>query len=124
MPEQTAKVLFNSACPVCKAGIAQQRDQMQACGVAIEWIDIHQSPDAVLSVDASVEAVRERLYVQDEQGNVHIGAEAIAELYSRTPGQKWLGRMIRWPMLNRLVPLFYNAFARQLYRWNRRKGHW
>lgn len=119
-----AKVFFNSACPVCAAGIARQRNEMQACGLALDWIDVHQSPSAVAEVGATLEAVRERLYVKDEHGKLHVGAEAFAELLSRTPSQRWLGHSARWPMVNRLIHALYNVFARQLYRWNLRKKHW
>ena len=46
-----SKVYYNSACPVCNAGIKDQRKRMQDCGVNdIEWVDVHNSPDAVSEV--------------------------------------------------------------------------
>ncbi len=118
------QVFYNSACPVCKAGIDSQRANMQACGIDAEWIDVHAAPQAVAQLGASLEDVRERLYVKDESGAVRIGADAFTELWSRTPGQRWLGRLLRLPVLRPLGHWLYNVFARQLYRWNRRKGHW
>lgn len=120
----TPQVFYNSACPVCKAGIDAQRADMQACGIDAEWIDVHANPQAVEQLGASLEDVRERLYVRNEQGEVRIGADAFTELWSRTPGQRWLARVWRLPLLRSLGRGLYNAFARQLYRWNRRKGHW
>ena len=118
------KVFYNSACPVCKAGIDSQRADMQACGIDAEWIDVHGNPQVVEQLGASLEDVRERLYVKDESGKVRIGAYAFTELWSRTPGQRWLARLWRLPLLRPLGHWLYNVFARQLYRWNRRKGHW
>lgn len=118
------QVFYNSACPVCKAGVESQRADMQACGIDVEWIDVHAQPDAVDQVGASLEDVRERLYVRDEHGNVRIGADAFSELWRRTPGQRWLAGIAQAPLLRPLWHRLYNVFARQLYRWNRRKGHW
>jgi hypothetical protein len=62
----TTKVYYNSACPVCNAGIKDQRQRMEACGIRdIEWVDVHTNPEAVSEVDASLEQVRERLHVKD-----------------------------------------------------------
>ncbi|MGH8588498.1 MAG: DUF393 domain-containing protein, partial [Gammaproteobacteria bacterium] len=38
----SSKVYYNSACPVCNAGIKDQRRRMEACGIeGIEWVDVH-----------------------------------------------------------------------------------
>jgi hypothetical protein len=38
----SSKVYYNSACPVCNAGIKDQRQRMEACGLKdIEWVDVH-----------------------------------------------------------------------------------
>jgi len=61
----SSKVYYNSACPVCNAGIKDQRRRMEACSIKdIEWIDVHSNPDALSEVGASLEQVRERLYVR------------------------------------------------------------
>jgi len=55
-----SKVYYNSACPVCNAGIKDQRRRMEACGIEdIEWVDVHTNPEAVSEVGASLEQVRE-----------------------------------------------------------------
>jgi predicted DCC family thiol-disulfide oxidoreductase YuxK len=98
---------------------------MEACGLNdVEWIDVHKNPDAVKEVGASLEQVRERLYVKDEQGRIKFGAEAFAELWTRTPRQRWLGKLVRLPLISPAARLVYNGFARCLYRWNLRKKHW
>ncbi len=135
-------VYYNSACPVCRRGIAWQQGQMSAC--EIEWIDVHASPDAVVQIgagfgrddfessglessgleSADLESVRERLHVRDAQGQVLIGADAVAFVMKRTPGQRWLGRFASLPMIRPAMRWAYDAFARVLYRWNRSKGRW
>jgi predicted DCC family thiol-disulfide oxidoreductase YuxK len=119
--EQT-KVYFNSACPVCNAGIAYQKTQMKSCEVS--WIDVHVNPEAVKALGVELEFVRERLHVVDTTGQVNVGAAALASLWASTPRQKWLGRLAKWPVVRTVAKVSYNAFAKLLYRWNRRFKHW
>ena len=46
-------VYYNSACPVCNAGIEAQRRRMQSCNVDVEWIDIHRNPERLTETGAS-----------------------------------------------------------------------
>lgn len=120
-----SKVYYNSACPVCNAGIKDQRQRMEACGIRdIEWIDVHTHPEAVSEVDASLEQVRERLYVRGPDGQLDVGADAFTRLWSQTPSQQWLAKLLRLPVLKQFMRLVYNIFARLLYSWNRAKRHW
>jgi len=119
------KVYYNSACPVCDAGIKDQRRRMEACGVKdVEWIDVHTHPDAVSELDAPLEKVRERLHVKTSTGQIDVGADAFLDLWAQTPGQQRLANLLRLPILKQFTRLIYNAFARLLYRWNRAKRHW
>jgi predicted DCC family thiol-disulfide oxidoreductase YuxK len=121
----STKVYYNSACPVCNAGIKDQRQRMEACGVKdVEWIDVHTNPEAVEEVGAPLEQVRERLHVKSEDGRLDVGADAFTRLWWHTPGQRWLATLLRLPVIRQIMHLVYNAFARLLYRWNRAKGHW
>lgn len=120
--EPAIQVFYNSACPVCDAGIRGQRERMAACQV--QWVDVHAQPQAVQAVGAPLEAVRERLHVVDAQGRVQVGADALATLWLATPGQRWLGRMVAWAPIRPFARAVYNAFARILYGWNRRRSHW
>ena len=121
----TAKVYYNSACPVCRAGIDAQRGRMEACGATdVEWIDVHQQPERAAECGADLEAVRERLRVIDETGSIGVGTEAFARLWQRTPGQGWAATIVRLPLVRPLSQLGYNIFARLLYLWNRALRHW
>jgi predicted DCC family thiol-disulfide oxidoreductase YuxK len=121
----STKVYYNSACPVCNAGIKDQRQRMEACGIKdVEWIDVHTHPEAVEEVGAPLEQVRERLHVKAEDGRLDVGADAFTRLWWRTPGQRWLATLLRLPVIRQIMHLVYNAFARLLYRWNRAKGNW
>ena len=120
--EPAIQVFYNSACPVCDAGIRGQRARMAACPV--QWVDVHAQPQAVQAEGAPLEAVRERLHVVDAHGRVQVGADALVALWLATPGQRWLGRAAGWRPTRPLVRAAYNAFARLLYRWNRSRGNW
>ena len=115
-------VYYNSACPVCDAGIATQREKMQACN--IQWIDVHTHPAAVQQLGSDLESVRERLHVKDAAGRVLVGAPALAALWQQTPGLRFWGRVAKLPILRSLLSTAYNLFAKALYRWNRWKTHW
>ena len=117
-------VYYNSACPVCNAGIAAQRRRMQSCDVDVEWIDIHRNPQRLAAIGASREFVRERLHVVDDAGVMRVGAEAFGALWSRTPRQKVFATLIQTPGITVVVGWAYNLFAAGLYRWNRWRGRW
>src|SRR5216683_2458693 len=98
------KVYYNSACPVCNAGIRGQKQRMNGCPVDIQWIDIHSQPEALTEIGAQQEFVRKRLHLVDEKG-------ALAQLTGL-------------PLLNLLSNWAYNAFAALLYAWNRANRRW
>ncbi|MES2320364.1 MAG: DUF393 domain-containing protein [Pseudomonadota bacterium] len=119
-PLPTTTVYYNSACPVCDAGICYQRARMQDS--AVEWVDVHGRPELAAEMGIDLELMRERLHVRDPAGQLHVGAPGFTLLWSQTRGQRWLAWLMRpfaW-----LTGLLYNTIARQLYRWNRRRWHW
>jgi predicted DCC family thiol-disulfide oxidoreductase YuxK len=116
------KVYYNSACPVCKAGIENQRCLMP--GTAVEWLDVHADPQKVAEIGSDLPRVRERLHVKTDDGVVHVGADALAVLFMETKGRKWLARLLRNSLLHPVGVLAYNGFARCLYLWNRSRGRW
>jgi len=116
----SATVYYNSACPVCDAGVNRQRGKMQDC--AVTWIDVHARPELAQELGVDIELLRERLHVRDAAGTMHVGERALGVLWSQTPGQHWLAwltRSFRW-----LAGPLYNGVARSLYLWNRRRRHW
>lgn len=118
-----AVVYYNSACPVCDAGVRGQRERMQACSTAaIAWRDVHAEPELAAQLGIDIEALRERLHVRDAGGRMLVGDQALAALLAATPGQRWLARMVR--AMHWLTGPLYKVFARLLYRWNRRRGSW
>jgi 2-polyprenyl-6-hydroxyphenyl methylase / 3-demethylubiquinone-9 3-methyltransferase len=118
-------VYYNSACPVCDAGVKARRRRSSLRDV--EWVDVHHHPDAVGALGVPVEAVRERLHVVSRE-QLFVGASAVAVLLRGAPehsprapaagpsrGRQWVRAAMNWA---------YDRFARALYRWNLRQGRW
>ena len=122
----TRRVYFNSACPVCRAGVAGQRRRMAAkrAGQDIEWCDVAIDPAALDQGGPTVDDVRRKLYVEDETGRLHVGADAFTALWRETPGLRSLAWFLSLPGISRVARAVYNRFADVLYAWNRRRGRW
>ena len=120
----TTKVYYNSACPVCDAGIKYQRRKLDCSAVEVQWIDVHCANDAVTDINANLEFVRERLHVVDDEGNIHVGSDAFTELCSKSRDQRALAVLLRVPGIRMLWQWLYNAFAKLLYWWNRKNQRW
>jgi predicted DCC family thiol-disulfide oxidoreductase YuxK len=126
MPDhRPAEVFYNSACPVCDAGVKEQRRKMEKCAAnALAWTDMTVAPEALRSEGLTLDHVRRHIYARDSAGRLHRGADAIALLWKATPGRRWLGRLIMLPGLRAVSRWLYDRFADRLYSWNQRRGRW
>jgi predicted DCC family thiol-disulfide oxidoreductase YuxK len=115
-------VYYNSACPVCRAGIESQKGKMEDCQV--NWKDVHADNALVGEVNAELEFVRERLHVVDTNGNIKVGFDAFWEIWRHSPKEHWLAKLLGLPVVRQIGSFIYNGFALVLYRWNRAKRHW
>jgi len=124
MSEEKAPVTvyYNSACPVCNAGINAQKDRMGSC--AVNFKDVHTDEAARADIPADLEFVRKRLHAVDEQGRVQVGVDAAITIWRHSPGEAWKARLFSLPVLKQLAGAIYNVFAWLLYRWNISKGRW
>lgn len=116
------KVYYNSACPVCKAGIEGQMDKDSVC--EIQWNDVHKENQLVSEVGSDLEYVRERLHVVDENGQLQIGFDAFLAIWRNSPSEVWKSKVFGLPIIKQLCRVSYNIFAAILYKWNRAKRHW
>ena len=119
-------VWYNTKCPVCNSGIERQNRRLVRAvrsGV-IEFRDINLEPDALTRFGAGVEDVRRRLYGVDPDDRLYVGADCAIEIWRRTPGDFWLGRVLGLPVLRQIARFGYDHFADLLYAWNRRNGRW
>ena len=116
------KVYYNSACPVCNAGIKAQKGKMAQCQV--QWKNVHAEESAVEEVNAELEFVRKRLHAKDEEGNIAVGFEAFLLIWENSPKETWKAKVFSLPVIRQLANLGYNAFAWCLYRFNRFMKRW
>lgn len=125
MSSPDLKVYYNSACPVCKAGIEGQRETMAKRDIrsGVEWIDIACNAQIVDALGLNIDQVRHSLHVA-RADTMLVGADAFVALARATPGQKWLASMFGNPLILPLSRVVYNRFADLLYWWNMRRGRW
>lgn len=116
-------VWYNTKCPVCSAGIDRQRSRLVRASQAIEFRGINLEPDALARFGANVEDVRRRLHAVDAEDRLHVGADCAIEIWLRTPGDQWCGRVVGLPVIRQTARFGYDRFADLLYAWNRRKRH-
>ena len=126
MPKQRPiEVFYNSACPVCDAGVdGQRRAMLKRSAGTLAWTDMTGSPDALAGENLTLDHVRRHIYVRDSTGRLHRGAAAIALLWRATPGRRWLGWLISLPGIRAVARVGYDWFADRLYAWNQRHGRW
>jgi predicted DCC family thiol-disulfide oxidoreductase YuxK len=119
-------VWYNTKCPVCNGGIKWQDSRLvrAAQAGAIEFRDVNLEPAALARFGAGIEDVRRRLHGVDAEGRLSVGADCAIEVWLRTPGDAWLGRLLGLPVARQIARFWYDRFADLLYAWNRRKGHW
>lgn len=124
--KQPVEVFYNSACPVCRAGMDEQRDALARAdrADAANFVDMAASPEALTNDGITLDQVRRHFYVRDQDGVLHRGADAAAVLWRMTPRRRWFGWLISRPVLRSIARISYDWFADRLYNWNRRKGRW
>lgn len=122
------RLYYNSACPVCRTGIEQQRARMDQLldegSEAIVWCDIAATPEAAREIDRSVDQIRHSLHMVDKDGRLLVGADVAIAVWLMTPGRHWLGRLVGLHGIRQLARWGYNRFADRLFAWNKREGRW
>jgi len=115
-------VYYNSACPVCKAGIEyQKRGEPQNL---IVWNDIHLDNQSAAHISPDIEKLRKYLHVTDQQGQVSVGIDAFIVIWKNSQKQARLATLFALPIFRPMAKAAYFIFANALYRWNRWKKHW
>lgn len=122
--DKVVSVFYNSACPVCNAGINYQKKRMSGNTLnnsKIIWNDVHFNNQFIkqLSPNTELDYVRERLHVKDASGEVLVGIDTFIALWKLSPGESWKANVISSPLIYDLAVIFYNVFAFCLFRWNR-----
>ncbi|MFA0812288.1 thiol-disulfide oxidoreductase DCC family protein [Microbulbifer epialgicus] len=116
------RVYYNSACPVCNAGISAQKRKSSSCEVI--WEDVHLDNAKAEELNVDLELIRERLHVIDARGNLCVGYEAFIAIWENSPSERWKAKLSKIYGLRWCLNKTYNGFARCLYLWNRALKHW
>ena len=66
---QPIEVYYNSACPVCDAGVRENRQAMEKHGAAeaARWTDMTASPEALAAEGITLDDMRRHIYVRDDE---------------------------------------------------------
>ncbi|MFT6908059.1 MAG: putative DCC family thiol-disulfide oxidoreductase YuxK [Oleiphilaceae bacterium] len=115
-------VYYNSACPLCNAGVNYQKSRMKNCPV--RWNDVHEDTESISELGSDLEFVRKRLHVKNSAGEVVIGIDAFIALWELSPGDSWKVQIMKLPVIHGIAIRFYNSFAWILYRWNKMMRNW
>jgi predicted DCC family thiol-disulfide oxidoreductase YuxK len=108
---QAITAYYNSACPVCDAGVRFQKKKMNQTNTV--WRDVHCDITARSDLQSDLEFVRKRLHVVDKHGRLHIGMDAFIALWSESSEEEWKARVSA-----------DNSFAWLLYRMNILLNRW
>lgn len=120
--DQPLAVYYNSACPVCNAGIQYQ--QSRVVGGKASWNDIHDNPELVKDLDKNIEQARETLHVINGDRQVKSGIDAFIAIWQVSSSDVWKAKLLSIPIIHGFASIGYRVFARLLYRWNRTVGNW
>lgn len=96
------RILYNERCPVCRAEIAHYRARAEAVQAPLAFDDLNSALDGwSLTPDQAARRMHARL----PDGRLVSGVEAFAALWDALPGFRWLGRMVRWPVIRPVAHL-------------------
>lgn len=114
-------VLYNGACPICRREIEHYRRLDRQGREALEWRDVTDRGSGDVRCLIDPEAARQRLHVVDRDGSVLAGVPAFARIWENLPRYRWLGTLVRLPILRSVAAGGYAPVARLLYAMDRRR---
>lgn len=125
--EASVTVCYNSACPVCRAGMERyQRLAAKASpstqALPLGWRDINVAPDLFRQHGISFDMAMRRLYAFDAGGRMLRGIDVMVAIWRELPGYRWLAALAGSPALRPLAWFAYEVLVSYpIYRWSRRR---
>lgn len=111
----TAHILYNARCPICRAEIAHYERRAEAAGAPLRFEDLNSV--ALEDWHLTPDQAKRRMHARLPDGRIVSGAPAFALIWERLPGMGWMARAIRLPVIRGLAALAYNrVLAPWLYR--------
>ncbi|MBK1639658.1 hypothetical protein CKO24_11440 [Rhodothalassium salexigens DSM 2132] len=115
---------YNEACPVCSAEINHYRDEADAAGAPLAWVDISTEGADLARHGVTQEMAYRRLYAVDEHDTLLVGLDAFIAIWRRLPKRRWhlLADAVSLPGVNPVMSWGYeHVAARAIYGWNKRR---
>lgn len=108
------RVLYNAACPVCRAEIDHYARYTAAQGVAIRYDDLNSDVRADWRIDA--DSAARRLHVM-QNGQIYTGVDGFLILWRQMPRYRLLALLMGLPLIRPLAGFVYDRIlAPRLYR--------
>lgn len=114
---QAEVVIYDGHCRICTAQI--RRLAAWDAGGRLAYLSLHDAETARRYPDLSHEALMQDMYVVDQRGLRHRGAEAVRFLSRRLPRLWWLAPLLHLPGTLPLWQWCYRQVAKRRYRFGR-----
>lgn len=105
---QKSKIFVDGNCIVCDFEIAHYK---RIAPELFEIIDISSPDFNAQTYGLEVNAVNKHMHVLDPEGNLHIGVDAFAHIWSRIKKYRIASQLIKNPLINPLAKVGYCLFA-------------
>ena len=102
------KIFVDGNCIVCDYEISHYK---RIAPETFEIVDISDSKFDAAKYGLTAEAVNKHMHVQTPSGEMKIGVEAFAHIWSRIPRYAVANKLIRLPLVNSLAKVGYVGFA-------------
>jgi predicted DCC family thiol-disulfide oxidoreductase YuxK len=113
-------ILYNGACPVCRAEIHHYRESAEAAAAPLRFDDLNATD--LGNWRLTDDQAARRLHARLPDGRIVSGVEAFALIWERLPRYGWLARLVRLPGVRMLAGFAYNRIAAPLlYRRHKRR---
>jgi len=110
-------VIYDGHCRICTAQI-ERLARLDPAG-RLAYLSLHDPEVSRRYPDLSHERLMQEMYVVDQQGRRHHGAEAIRHLSRRLPRLWWLAPLLHLPGTMSLWQWLYRQIANRRYRFGR-----
>ena len=108
-------VIYDGECNFCRSSVASVR-RFDCCGGRLSFISLHDPRVAERYPDLTYEAMMEQMYVVDQSGRRHGGADAVKYLSRRLPLLWIVAPILHIPGTANLWRWLYQQVARRRYR--------
>lgn len=108
-------VIYDGECNFCRSSVGSLR-RLDCCGNRLSFISLHDPRVAERYPDLTYEAMMEQMYVVDQSGRRHGGADAVRYLSRRLPLLWIAAPILHLPGTARLWRWLYQQVAKRRYR--------